>query len=116
MAAAIYSCVYGAALVLGGLMGFAKGSTASLIAGGGSGLVMLLLEAYSSNGENKAVTGVQLVVAGGLAYQMNERYQASGKVMPAGLVAFLSIGAVTVYGARLFGLLGESGAAAMKKA
>ncbi len=71
---------------------------------------MLLLEAFANNGQNKVVTAIQLVGACGLAYVMYDRYASSGKVMPAGLVAFLSVGAVSVFGARLLGYIGADAA------
>ncbi|WVR04550.1 hypothetical protein IAU60_001557 [Kwoniella sp. DSM 27419] len=80
---------YAALLALGGLMGFRKGSIMSLVAGGGSGLVA----AYGANRVSKNPYDVQtsFYTAGLLFALMLWRFVKSGKVMPAGLVAVISL-------------------------
>ena len=86
------SYVYGALLIVGGVMGAAKGSTASLIAGGGSGVVICALEwalaAYPS--QRRALGVCQAVLALTLLYVMGSRFLKTNKFMPAGLVAGMS--------------------------
>jgi hypothetical protein len=96
------SYVYGALLILGGAMGAAKGSTASLVAGGGSGLAAIALErAYAGGASASVVASLQSALAAVLAYVMGQRYGASGKFMPAGLVFALSTGMTLAYALRL---------------
>lgn len=75
---------------------------ASLYAGAGSGLTIIALE-YLSKSSAGPLTAVQALISVGLAYMMYNRYSESGKVMPAGMVAALSAGAVLLYVTRLTG-------------
>ena len=110
---------FGAIVALGGLMGYAKaGSVASLMAGGGSGVVALLLgwkhlSAYNSKkkGEISAAayssttrmtTGASLVLTSVLGYSMGKRYQSGGKFMPAGLITYLAASTAVICAARLY--------------
>lgn len=104
------SYVYGALLIVGGAIGASKGSTASLVAGGGSGLAVLVSEAVLAGGLAAAGSGArtvvevaQLALAGMLTYVMGNRFAASGKFMPAGMVAALSAALAVAYAARLAG-------------
>ena len=100
------SVVYGVLLIAGGAMGYAKsGSTASLVAGAGSGVAVLLLEwALGAFPRYRAPISVgQCLIAGALFWLMGNRFVASHKVMPAGLVAGLSGGLLVGYAARLNG-------------
>ena len=100
------SNIYGALLILGGLMGARKGSMPSLIAGGTSGVIIILLEYLFSSA--KATKGSALIalaevfISSTLTLLMAQRYAGSGKFMPAGLVALMSGGMSAVYAARLF--------------
>lgn len=85
----LFSYAYGSALVLGGAIGGMKGSTVSLVAGGAIGTTILLLE-HLAGGASFAKL-VQTFLAGATGFQMYQRYQSSGKVMPAGMVAGLSL-------------------------
>ena len=110
------SFTYGALLVLGGAMGASKGSTASLVAGGGSGLAIVATEALlaggvAAGGARTVVEAVQLTLAGALAYVMGQRFARSGKFMPAGMVATLSAALAVAYAARLAGAGGKPHAA-----
>ncbi|CAK9784466.1 TMEM14-domain-containing protein [Cutaneotrichosporon oleaginosum] len=92
--------IYASLISAGGLMGFIKkGSVASLIAGGGSG-VLAGWGAYRASYNPKDVR-VSLAVAAVLTLLMGKRFLASGKFMPAGLVAALSILMVVRYAMRL---------------
>ncbi|BEI93932.1 uncharacterized protein CcaverHIS019_0603910 [Cutaneotrichosporon cavernicola] len=92
--------VYASLVTAGGLMGFIKrGSVASLVAGGGSGLIAGW-GAYRVSHNPKDVR-VSLAVAVILTLLMGKRFIASGKFMPAGLVTALSIIMVVRYGMRL---------------
>jgi len=105
MAVSTASYVYAGLLAAGGLMGFSKGSTASLIGGAGSGLVVAALEYAAARGSPSpdvasALSGAQVLVASGLAYTMGSRFANGGKFMPAGLVASMSAVMVLVFAAR----------------
>ena len=107
------SYIYAALLVAGGAAGFAKGSTASLVAGGMSGVAVLALEyLFSSSAAARGSTAIamaELVVSGALTYVMSQRYANSGKFMPAGLVAILSGLMSVFYSLRLYSLMGAKG-------
>lgn len=96
------SYAYAALLAVGGAMGFAKGSTASLMGGVGGAVVFAAAEHYVAAAPALAgpLSAAQVLAASGLAYVMGSRYSASGKFMPAGLVAALSLSMVLIYGAR----------------
>ena len=103
MATSAASITYGALLALGGTVGFVRaGSTASLLGGGLGGAFFAASELLLSRSPQLvvAVSAAQALAAGGLAYVMGGRYSASGKFMPAGLVASLSLILCVVYSAR----------------
>lgn len=79
--------VYGALLILGGSIGYArKQSVPSLVGGGGTGLLVLFL---TQSGVEQNKLALQLVT-GLLFIGMAFRTFKSGKFMPAGLVTLLS--------------------------
>jgi uncharacterized membrane protein (UPF0136 family) len=88
---------YGGAIALGGLVGFLKrGSVASLGAGCGSGGMILLLahaslQKYRRGEAAHFETAASLLIALLLSAAMGSRYRSSGKFMPAGMVAALSL-------------------------
>jgi uncharacterized membrane protein (UPF0136 family) len=87
----IYFIVFGLLTIAGGLMGYLKaGSTASLIAGSISGLLLLvaafLLPSHVIVG--LAIGGVVSLL---LAAQFLPAFFRTGKMMPAGLMSLLSI-------------------------
>lgn len=93
---------YGALLIIGGLIGAAKGSVASLVASGASAAVILGLEQFVSHKTFGGPAGAfQLVTSLVLTIVMYNRWDKSGKFMPAGLVTILSAVLSAVYGARL---------------
>jgi len=77
-------------------------SLPSLLAGGGSGLLLLML-GFKSAAKHKAKEGTtdetngSLAIAAVLTAVMGKRFNATGKFMPAGLVAALSALMVAFY-------------------
>lgn len=91
--------IYAVMLLIGGLVGFLKaGSSASLIAGGLSSLMIGICFGFSFI---PAVDGFAFVVAGVtgmfLAIFFSRRFLATGKVMPGGMMAILSIAATVIF-------------------
>jgi uncharacterized membrane protein (UPF0136 family) len=87
----IYFIVFGLLTIAGGLVGYIKaGSTASLIAGSISGLLLLvaafLLPAHAVAGLTIAIL-VSLLLAG----RFVPAFIKTGKLMPSGIMALLSI-------------------------
>ena len=96
--ARIYLYVFGALTIAGGVIGFVKAkSKASLIAGGIAGA--LLVGAAWLGGRNGIILG--LIVSLALAGRFVGAYRKSKKVMPAGLMALLSVIGVGILGAAL---------------
>lgn len=99
----LYLYVFGFLTIAGGVIGFLKAkSKASLIAGGTAG-VLLLVAAYlaGSSGRNGMYLG--LAVSLMLAVRFIKVFASSRKVMPAGLMAVLSVVGVGMTGYALFG-------------
>lgn len=92
---ALYSQIYAALLLVGALVGFARGSPASLYAGGGAALTIFLLELAIARAPVAAFA--QLALAAVLTYVMSQRFLKSGKFMPPGLVALLSLAMTGIY-------------------
>ncbi|PYJ07149.1 MAG: hypothetical protein DMF06_16565 [Verrucomicrobia bacterium] len=89
--AKIYFIIFGLFTIVGGLMGYIKaGSTASLIAGSVSG-ILLLVAAFLL--PNYLVVGLALaaVVSIALAARFVPAFLNTGKVMPAGIISVLSV-------------------------
>ena len=89
--AKIYFMIFGLLTIVGGVMGYVKaGSTASIIAGAISGIA-LIVAAYLL--PNNVLAG--LVIAGLVSVLLAGRFipafMKTGKVMPAGLMAVLSV-------------------------
>ncbi len=94
--AKIYFMIFGLLTIAGGVMGYVKaGSTASIIAGAISGIA-LIVAAYLL--PNNVLAG--LVIAGLVSVLLAGRFipafMKTGKVMPAGLMAVLSVIGVIV--------------------
>ncbi len=88
---AIVVLVYGALVLVGGVMGFARAqSKPSLCAGVGFGLALLLCGAMLWQGNRRVLPG-GVVLAGVLLVVMGIRFARTRKFMPAGLVALLSL-------------------------
>jgi uncharacterized membrane protein (UPF0136 family) len=87
----IYFIIFGILTIAGGIMGFVKaGSTASLIAGSISG-ILLLLGAWLMPEHTAAGLGVAFAVSLLLAAQFLPKFLRTGKAMPAGMMAILSV-------------------------
>ncbi len=92
----IYFYVFGALTLAGGIMGYVKAkSRASLIAGGSSG-ALLMLAAYLVGANGRIGLLLGLVVSLPLAGRFVAGFRKTGKVMPAGLMALLSIAGVAM--------------------
>ncbi|XP_041359710.1 transmembrane protein 14C-like [Gigantopelta aegis] len=86
----IISFAYAATIAVGGIIGYVKaGSVPSLAMGLASG-VLMGFGAYQTSNDPKNVV-VSLAVTGVLTVVMGARFYNSGKFMPAGLVATLSL-------------------------
>ncbi len=87
----IYFIVFGLLTIAGGLMGYVKaGSTASLIAGSISGL-LLLVAAFLLPAHVIAGLTIAIVVSLLLAGRFLPAFFKTGKLMPNGIMALLSI-------------------------
>jgi uncharacterized membrane protein (UPF0136 family) len=94
--AKIYFIIFGLLTIVGGVIGYVKaGSTASIIAGGISGIA-LIIAAFLLPGNvvlGLAIAGVVSIL---LAGRFIPAFMSTGKVMPAGLMAILSLIGVIV--------------------
>ena len=83
----LVSLIYGAMLILGGVMGFLKAhSKISLITGAVSGLIVLLSCKINSKSSYLYVSAISLVLAGFFSF----RFAHSHAFMPTGLMLILS--------------------------
>ncbi len=88
----IYLFIFGALTILGGVVGFLKaGSNASLIAGGVSGLLLLAAGYLVATGKATPGLILGLVISVALAGRFIPAFLATHKVMPAGMMAVLSV-------------------------
>jgi uncharacterized membrane protein (UPF0136 family) len=84
--------IYGILMAVGGLMGFRAGSTASLIAGGLSGIALVGAAVAMMKGSYSAGWWVALIVALLLLGRFGSAAISKGfKMMPDGMVIILSI-------------------------
>ncbi len=89
--AKIYFIVFGLLTIVGGLMGYVKaGSTASLIAGSVSG-ILLLLAAFLLSGNLVVGLALAALVSVALAGRFVPAFIKTHHVMPAGLMSVLSV-------------------------
>jgi uncharacterized membrane protein (UPF0136 family) len=98
---AIEIWVYGALMILGGIMGFVKvRSKASLLSGVGLGLGLLACGyGVSCGSENSLIVAV--VIASLLLVLFAVRFTKTRRFMPAGMLAVLSLVAVVIFGMAL---------------
>jgi uncharacterized membrane protein (UPF0136 family) len=90
-AAKIYFIIFGILTIVGGIIGYAsKGSTASIIAGSISG-ILLLLGAFLLPDHIIAGLAIALVVSLLLAGRFVPNFIQTGKAMPAGMMSILSV-------------------------
>jgi uncharacterized membrane protein (UPF0136 family) len=89
--AKIYFIVFGLLTIVGGVMGYVKaGSTASLIAGSVSG-ILLLVAAFLLPGNLAIGLVLAAIVSIALAWRFVPAFIKTGQVMPAGLMSVLSV-------------------------
>jgi uncharacterized membrane protein (UPF0136 family) len=89
--AKIYFIVFGLLTIVGGVMGYVKaGSTASLIAGSVSG-ILLLLAAFLLPGNLAVGLALAAVVSILLAGRFVPAFLKTHQLMPAGLMSLLSV-------------------------
>jgi uncharacterized membrane protein (UPF0136 family) len=87
----IYFIIFGILTIAGGVIGYVKaGSTASIIAGSISGL-LLLVAAFLLPGQLLAGLTIGVVVSLLLAGRFLPGFFRSGKLMPDGIMALLSL-------------------------
>jgi uncharacterized membrane protein (UPF0136 family) len=90
-AAKIYFVVFGLLTIAGGVVGYVKaGSTASIIAGAITG-VLLLVAAFLLPEHRVAGLATALIVSLLLAAQFVPKLLRTGRVMPAGIMSVLSV-------------------------
>lgn len=90
----LYFIVFGILTIAGGLMGYVKaGSTASLIAGGISG-VLLLVAAFLLPSHVVVALSLAIVVSLLLAGRFLPAFFRTGKMMPNGVMAALSVNGI----------------------
>ncbi len=95
--AAIYLFVFGALSIAGGIVGFAKArSRASLVAGGISGALLLAAGYLLESGQARAGLLLGIVLSAALAARFVPGFARSRKVMPAGMMALLSVGGIVL--------------------
>jgi uncharacterized membrane protein (UPF0136 family) len=89
--AKIYFIIFGLLTIAGGVMGYVKASsTASLIAGSVSG-ILLLVAAFLIPNYLAAGLGLAALVSIALAGRFVPAFMKTGQVMPAGLMSVLSV-------------------------
>ncbi|PIN12211.1 putative membrane protein [Handroanthus impetiginosus] len=92
-----FTIPYGLLLVCGGIIGYLKkGSTASLAGGLGAGLLLILagylsLQAFHKRRNSYFALILETAIAAILTWIMGQRYMATRKIMPAGIVAGISL-------------------------
>jgi uncharacterized membrane protein (UPF0136 family) len=87
----LYFFVFGILTIAGGVMGYAKaGSTASIIAGSISG-ILLLIGAWLLPTNQVAGLALTLIVSLLLLIYFASKFMRTGSFMPAGLMSILSV-------------------------
>lgn len=100
----LYLFIFGVLTIVGGVIGFVKaGSKASLIAGGISG-VLLLVAGWLVTGNPTAGMVLGLIVSILLAGRFVPAFLKTKKPMPAGMMSVLSIVGLVLTALYLFGI------------
>ncbi|KAJ0966147.1 hypothetical protein J5N97_027285 [Dioscorea zingiberensis] len=92
-----FTIPYGLLVLAGGVAGYLRrGSTASLAGGAGAGIVLLLagfisLKAFEKRRNSYLALILETACSLALTYVMGQRYLQTSKIMPAGLVASISV-------------------------
>ncbi len=93
----LYLFIFGALTIAGGVMGYLKaGSNASLIAGGISGLLLLVAGYLVATGKAQPGLILGIVVSIALAGRFVPAFLATHKFMPAGMMALLSVAGIVI--------------------
>jgi uncharacterized membrane protein (UPF0136 family) len=93
----MYLFVFGAITVAGGVIGFVKAkSKASIIAGGISGALLVVAGALVGGANTTVALALGFVVSLALLGRFGNAYRKTKKVMPAGLIAALSLGGIVL--------------------
>ena len=87
--------LYGLLLIVGGIKGYQEGSDDSLYMGGGSGIAALLLALLSLR-KPRLGLGLGALIAAVLTGVMGWRFEKTGKLMPAGMIATTSLLATVI--------------------
>ncbi len=88
----IYLYIFGLLTIAGGVMGFVKArSNASLIAGGITGILLVVAGYLLGAGQVQGGLILGLVISLALAGQFVRKFIATKKFMPAGMMSFLSV-------------------------
>lgn len=99
----LYLYAFGLFAIVGGVLGFVKAkSRASLIAGGLSGLLLLIAGWLVGSGRVTVGGGLGLVTSIALAGRFVPAFRKTGKVMPAGIMSVLAVLGIVVTGYALF--------------
>jgi uncharacterized membrane protein (UPF0136 family) len=90
-AAKIYFIIFGLLTIVGGIIGYVKaGSTASIIAGAITG-VLLLVAAFLLPEHRLAGLATGLIISLLLAGQFVPKFFRTGRIMPAGMMSVLGV-------------------------
>ena len=101
--AKIYFIVFGLLTLAGGIIGYVKaGSVPSLVAGGISGILLLVGALMMASYARPMLVGLALISLV-LAIQFVPAFASTGKIMPAGIMAVLSVVGLALAGFALFG-------------
>jgi uncharacterized membrane protein (UPF0136 family) len=87
----IVLAVYGLLMLVGGVMGQRAGSRASLVAGGASGVLLLVAAWLAAGAAPQLGLWLGVLVAVALAITFGVRLLKTGKVMPAGGLLAISV-------------------------
>ncbi|MBA3534514.1 MAG: TMEM14 family protein [Ardenticatenales bacterium] len=88
--AQLFLPLYGLILIFGGVKGYQSGSQDSLYAGAGSGILALLCAVLSLKMPRLGL-GLGALIATILTGVMGWRFEKTGKLMPAGMIATTSL-------------------------
>ncbi len=101
--AKVYFIVFGLLTLAGGIIGYVKaGSMPSLVAGGISGILLLVGALMMASYARPVLAGLALISLV-LAIRFVPAFASTGKIMPAGIMAVLSVVGLALAGFALFG-------------
>ena len=101
--AKVYFIVFGLLTLAGGIIGYVKaGSMPSLVAGGISGILLLVGALMMASYARPVLAGLALISLV-LAIRFVPAFASTGKIVPAGIMAVLSVVGLALAGFALFG-------------